>query len=276
MNFWNFLKNKILFLFMWYILSVQEIRSDYSGMGPNTGLQALLSNRCRNVADNGLRDRTPTLLNPPSTPPLPPPPPPVDKNPSLTLPEILSSNEGGDETNKSLNFWLTTNSFPFSGEFSSLVLRSGEPTSLRGGNLRPVLLFPRLSSIRSVFLRRRCITGLVVGLLVGLPATAHWVAKSLNFCSVAMTNRTLPAQNLEQKKNPKKVRNEIQNWFRKRDLVTIIEEEKGGMAMENWKRSCLVFKLGFWRKSKGKNTDGLGRRTDFGVLSGRCFIYGLF
>lgn len=29
-------------------------------------------------------------------------------------------------------------------------------------------------------------TGLADGLRVGLPATAHWVAKSLNFCKVAM------------------------------------------------------------------------------------------
>lgn len=32
-------------------------------------------------------------------------------------------------------------------------------------------------------------TGLAVGLRVGLPATAHWVAKSLNLWSVAIGGR---------------------------------------------------------------------------------------
>lgn len=162
-------------------------------MVTSTGLHALLSNRCRNVADNGLSCRPPPPLlnpNPPLAPPTPPPPTPLltppDSNPSLTFSDTLSSNVGGDETNKSLSLWLTINSFPFSGEFLSHPLRSGEPSSRRGILLLP--LPPRLSNILSVFLRRRCITGLADGLLVGLPATAHCVANSLNFCNVAIIN----------------------------------------------------------------------------------------
>lgn len=152
----------------------------------STGRQALLSNRCRNVADNGLSERRPILrpadsaLNPPSASDA------ADENPCLVFSERLRSNDGGDETNKSFSLWLTTSSFPFSCESRSPTYRSGEQTSCRG-SLRP--LPPpelRLRSIRRVFRRRRWITGLVVGLRVGLPATAHWVARSLNFCKVAI------------------------------------------------------------------------------------------
>lgn len=150
-------------------------------MATSTGRQALLNNRCLNVADSGRSERATPLL-----------PPPAGNNLSPTFSDSLSLNDGGDETNKSLNLWLTLaeSSFPFSGERSSslLPLRSGEPSPQREGSLLPPAapLPPRPSNIRRVLRRRRWITGLVVGLLVGLPATAHWVAKNLNFCRVAI------------------------------------------------------------------------------------------
>lgn len=138
-------------------------------MATSAGRQALLNNRCLNVADSGRSDRPPPLLPPPAGSSLSPP-----------SSDSLRPNDGGDDTNKSFSLWPTGSSLPFSGERSSS-LRSGEPPSQR---LLP--LPPRPRSIRRVLRRRRWITGLVVGLLVGLPATAHWVAKSLNFCRVAI------------------------------------------------------------------------------------------
>lgn len=143
-------------------------------MATSTGRQALLNNRCLNVADSGRSERPP---------PLRPPPPPAGSNLSPPFSEATPPNDGGDDTNKSFSLWPTESSFPFSGERSSslLPLRSGEPSSQR---LLP--LPPRPRSILRVLRRRRWITGLAVGLLVGLPATAHWVAKNLNFCRVAI------------------------------------------------------------------------------------------
>lgn len=152
-------------------------KNRYSGMPTSTGRQALLNIRCRNVADSGRIERVPPRLTPP----------PGGNNPSLTFSETLSANAGGDDTNKSLSLWLTdSGALPFRGEVSSSLplLRSGEPSSQRGGSLLPS---PRPSNIRRVLRRRRWITGLVVGLRVGLPATEHWVAKSLNFCRVAIS-----------------------------------------------------------------------------------------
>lgn len=154
----------------------------YSGMLTSTGRQALRSSRCRNVADNGRSERKPIRRT--ADPELNPPPAPEAAGESPCL--VFSANDGGDETNKSFSLWLTTSSFPFSVESRSPTNRSGEQTSRRG-SLRPLpppML--RLRSIRRVFRRRRWITGLVVGLRVGLPATAHWVARSLNFCKVAI------------------------------------------------------------------------------------------
>ncbi|GFY84792.1 50S ribosomal protein-like protein [Actinidia rufa] len=87
-------------------------------MATSTGRQALRSNRCRNVADNGLSDRGPPRRA------APPPQPSARKTPSPTsLPfsVALSSSGGGgdsdDETNKSFSLWLTAKSlFFFSGE----------------------------------------------------------------------------------------------------------------------------------------------------------------
>lgn len=140
-------------------------------MPTRTGRQALLCNRCRNIADNGRPERAP-------------PTPAVGNSPSLIFSETFSLNVGGDETNKSFSLCLTTISFPLSDDFPSPRGRlPGDPTSRSGGSLLP----PRLSSIRRVLLlRRRWVTGLVVGLLVGLPATGHCVANSLNFCRVVM------------------------------------------------------------------------------------------
>lgn len=132
-------------------------------MATSAGRQALLNNRCRNSKRA--------------------PPPLLGIILSPTLSEALSPNDGcDDDTNKSFSLLLTATD-AFSGERSS-ILRSGDPLSKRGGSLlRPAgPLPPRVRSIRRVVRRRRWITGLVVGLRVGLPATAHCVAKNLNLC----------------------------------------------------------------------------------------------
>lgn len=156
-----------------------HIALSYSGIATSTGRQALLNNRCRKVADNGRNDPPPPLLNSPLE----------GSNISLTFSETLSANAGGEDTNKSFSLLLQTNSsFSFSGDLRSapLGLRSGETSWQRGGSLLPTPPVARLSSIRRVFLRRRWITGLADGLLLGLPATAHCIANSLNFCRVAI------------------------------------------------------------------------------------------
>lgn len=154
---------------------------NYSGILTSIGRQTLLSNRCRNVADNGRIDRAPIPLT--ADPILPP-------SPSISGEK--SPLDGGDETNKSLSLWLPTVSFSLSGESPSLEIRSGEASSPDDSEWslpHPPPPPPPLRSIRRVFRRRRWMTGLVVGLRVGLPATAHWVANSLNFCRVAIASR---------------------------------------------------------------------------------------
>lgn len=149
-------------------------------MVTSIGRQALLKNLYRKVAETGLSEPAePRLVAEPL-----PTVPVTGKSPRLSplLSESLSSN-GGDETNKSFNLALIF-LFLISGN-SSATSRSKSSSSWRANRRR-------LSSIRSVLRRRRWMTGLVVGLLVGLPATAHWVAKSLNFWRVAITkNRKL-------------------------------------------------------------------------------------
>lgn len=160
----------------------------YSGIATSTGRQALLSNRCRNAADNG--------RIPPRRPPKPPTPPPDStssrlKNRSRMFSAPLSSSGGGggEETKKSFSLLLTTSCcLIFSGEPSAAAAAAAE-LSLRwsrDSSRRRLPLPARLRSILRVLRRRRWITGLVVGLRDGLPATAHWVAKNLNFCSVAI------------------------------------------------------------------------------------------
>ncbi|KAL3844894.1 hypothetical protein ACJIZ3_002297 [Penstemon smallii] len=139
-------------------------------METSTGRQALRNKRCRSVAESK-RD----------------PPPPLNSRLVGSIPSLtFSSNAGGeDSTNRSCSLFLTDNSLTISVELlSSLLL-------LRSGNHLPAPIPARPSSIRSVFLRRSWITGLVMGLLVGLAATAHWIARNLNFCRVAIRNLLL-------------------------------------------------------------------------------------
>lgn len=124
-------------------------------MVTSTGLHARLSNLCRNDPFKHLE------------------PPRRKIKPAPLLSRWFSCGCGGDgdcdDTRKSFNFCLTPQSF--------FLLLHESTTSL---DLR------LLSNIRNVFLRRRWITGLVDGLRVGLLATAHCVANSLNFSSVAI------------------------------------------------------------------------------------------
>lgn len=163
-------------------------------MVTSTGLQALLSSLYRNVDETGLREADEPirrLENPAAA--LPPTPPVAGNSPSLSFTVLLSlSSNGGEEMNSSFNLRLTR-IFSFfllpllsiSGDSSAISWRSGEPARRENPRRSEV----RLSSIRKVLRRRRWITGLVVGLRVGLPATAHWVASSLNFCRVAIPYR---------------------------------------------------------------------------------------
>lgn len=155
------------------------------------GRQALLKSLYRKVAETGRSEPAePRLVAEPL-----PTVPVTGKSPCLSplplLSESLSSN-GGDETNKSFNLALIF-LFLISGN-SSATSRPKSSLSWRGNRRR-------LSSIRSVLRRRRWMTGLAVGLLVGLPATAHWVAKSLTFWRVAITKNRKFLRKKEHKLN---------------------------------------------------------------------------
>ena len=176
-------------------------------MVTSTGRQGLLSNLYRNDAVIGLKGPIPPprLAAKPFPPPPPPPPPPplppalpvAGNNPTssswrLNLESETLSSIGGEDTNKSFNLCRTlTSLLPFllllllllflDVGLGSESISDGE--SFRRENRRSV----RLRSIRRVLRRRRWMTGLADGLRVGLPATtAHWVARSLNFCRVAI------------------------------------------------------------------------------------------
>lgn len=152
-------------------------------MVTSTGRQALLlSNRCRKAAGNGLSERPRQADTLPAGVV-------AGKNPS----DSAFSSDGGEDINKSLSLLLTpTNSFPFSGELPRRSVESSQGGSLR----RPPVPVLRLRNIRSVLRRRRWMTGLAVGLRVGLPATAHWVAKNLNFWRAAIVDlkKTAPTK----------------------------------------------------------------------------------
>jgi hypothetical protein len=159
---------------------LQEINKcppdDYhSGIATSTGRHALLSNAlCRKPVQAGLDDAAPDFK-------------PI-KLPLLIEPPALSfvSPNGGEDTNRSLRVRCPCSSATKS--FSSFFC--GEQVGgISGCAMRDDR---RLSSIRRVVLRRRnWTTGLVLGLRVGLGATPHWVASSLNFWSVAMYVRVL-------------------------------------------------------------------------------------
>lgn len=158
-------------------------------MVTSTGRQARLRNLYRNVAVTGRRDPIPPrrVKNP-----LPPPPtvPVAGNKTRCSSSGALFSSRGGDDTNRSFNLWRALPSLLFSGgsssppfsSSSSSIFRISEGAPRRGRRRRS----GRLRSMRSVLRRRSWMTGLAVGLRVGLPATAHWVAKSLNFCRVAI------------------------------------------------------------------------------------------
>lgn len=228
-------RNKNLILYYSYIS--YRLSLYYSGMATSTGRQALLNNRCRSVADSGRSARAPLLLKSSLD----------GNNISLTFSETLSANAGGEDTNKSFSLWLTNNSLPFSGELPSslLTLRSGERLSQRGGSLLPPPPAARLSSILRVFLRRRWITGLADGLLVGLPATAHWVASSLNFCRVAIL---FYRWFLVAKWNPTKYRRGLGITVRGREG----KSEIWGCCEEEWQWNySLLLYICMWKMWKG-------------------------
>lgn len=88
-----------------------------------------------------------------------------------------SSSLGGDDTNRSFSEFLRIESFSF---FSNSNIDTCP--CRRGGRFR---VSPR--RVRRVVLGLGIrISGLVLGLKVGLCCTPHCVAKSLNFCSVAI------------------------------------------------------------------------------------------
>lgn len=134
-----------------------------SGIVNRTGLQTLRSIRYRNARDT----------------PLPAPAPTRGTRPAEPAAQPDSSWEGGEETKRSFKVWLRSGFFSGGGS-GAIWGRSG-----LGGSARR--LEERLRSRRRVFLRRSWKTGLALGLREGLAEMAHWVARSLNFCRVAIS-----------------------------------------------------------------------------------------
>lgn len=160
-------------------IQFSPVSDDYSGMLTSTGRHDLLNNLCLKVPDIGRR-----VVRPPIRGPLPPVLPlPASGNKSSSSRSTsgswcspLSSN-GGEDTNKSFNFFLTL--FFWGGSLGG--------RSSRRGRRRRWSWEERERSMRRVLRRRRWMTGLVVGLWVGLPATtAHWEARSLNLWRVVI------------------------------------------------------------------------------------------
>lgn len=165
-------------------------------MVTSTGRQALLSNLYRNDAVTGLKE--PVLSAPPRrAADMPPPTLPVaGNNPTSSSSNLLSetlSSGGGDDTKRSFSLCRTLISPLFSFFLalsggarlgSESMPRSSEDSSRQANRPRRSV---RLRSMRRVLRRRRWMTGLADGLLVGLAATtAHCVARILNFCKVGI------------------------------------------------------------------------------------------
>lgn len=116
--------------------------------------------------------------------------PPITSLASPLLPSF--SKGGGDDTNKSFKVSLF-----FSGSGARIAgWRWTGGGSCRGGDKRPEPELRVSSMRRVVFLRRRWTRGLVLGLRVGLCATPHCVASSLNFCNVAILSGSSPSLSL--------------------------------------------------------------------------------
>lgn len=151
-------------------------------MATNIGLQALLNNDLdRKPVQFGLGEPLP----PSNTFPIKFSTPLFSPSSSLLFSFIsiwpLPTSNGGEDTKSSFRLCLCTKLLPLSFSFSFLLSGNG---SERRGHRRELL---RLRSIRKVDFRRRRVTrGEVLGLLVGLWATPHWVASSLNLCNVAI------------------------------------------------------------------------------------------
>lgn len=174
----------------------QQNWADYSGIVRSMGLQAFLSKYlCLNPTQTG--------LDKPGSSPTPVPLPcnffiaRKTSVLSLILPLSLSltlfcrcccpsSSSSKEETNRSFNLlrlWTTNKSL------QSLCFWSSTAISFGVGSVISLqrLLELRVSSMRRVvFLRGNWTNGLVLGLLVGLWATPHCVARILNFCNVAI------------------------------------------------------------------------------------------
>ncbi|KAG1347090.1 hypothetical protein COCNU_06G009190 [Cocos nucifera] len=166
-------------------------------MVTSMGRQARRSKRYRRLPDPNLRPpppmppRRPANLptaNPPNpnllpTPPRPPPSPPLPRPPS---PPPSPPTAGGEDTSRSLSVWLRS---PF---FSPGSAASPEASGFAGPSSGRLDDRPR--SRLKVFRRRRRKAGLApaaatagAGLRDGLlAAVAHCVARSLNFCNVAI------------------------------------------------------------------------------------------
>lgn len=107
----------------------------------------------------------------------------------LTLISSSSSSFGSEDTNRSFSEFLRIriNSLLFSFSSFSSSGESNRCFSWSGGDSRRRRLVLRQRSIRrEVFRRGSWTSGLVLGLRVGLWATPHCIASSLNLCSVAI------------------------------------------------------------------------------------------
>lgn len=167
-------------------------------MVTSMGRQARRSKRYRRPPDPNLRPPLPMLpprrpanlptASPPNpnllpTPPRPPPSPPPPRLPS---PPPSPPTAGGEDTNRSLSVWLRSPFFSPGSADSATAAGFARPSS--------GLLDDRPRSFLKVFRRRRRKAGLAAedaaaeaGLRDGLlAAVAHCVARSLNFCNVAI------------------------------------------------------------------------------------------
>lgn len=130
----------------------------------------------------------------------------------------------GEETNRSLSLWRT--------------LTSSEEEEVSGGSSgggwKRRRSLGRVRNMRRVLRRRRWITGLVVGLRVGLPAMAHCVAKSLNLWRLGIVRAFRERKKWKERENEYKYVN----------FCFICEEkvrsEKDGMVLELESRMRMI------------------------------------